>query len=183
MGCDIHLFVEARPVPDEPWVLAPGQLLPCEHCNGSGVDPDSTNCINCDHPFEEHLENTACLFAPMEFKDDPRPCAYCDSGLAVRAVFYQGPRYELFGKLSGVRGDSVEQTQFDRGFPADVCAELRHLTRDDGYHSHGYYTLEELEAFPLNTWEPYPDFMQVIHTMRALKKQEVPSRIVFCYDS
>ena len=187
MGCDIHLFVEVKKTANSSWELAPGQLDDCYECKGSGIDPDTDVCGNCQMPKKDHLKKKKkhmCMFSPKtEYTADTQSCRYCLEGQSVHGGYYGGRDYELFGILSGVRDEPDPQwTQEDRGFPSDVCANLRSLAEDVDLHSHGYYYLEELEARP-GGWENFPEFLKMLEKLKGLSAHHQNVRIVFCYDN
>ena len=182
MGCDIHLYIEVKPTSRSNWRLAPDQLAPCIECNATGIRPESLECVNCKQPEESHLDSK-CLYAPgTKYVNDPEDCYYCHEGAALAAHYGQRD-YDLFGILSGVRGNSLpDWTQEDRGIPEDACPELQRLTQNDDLHSHGHYYLNELEQQP-NGWEEFEDFTQCLKELKKLSKKNHDVRIVFCYDN
>ena len=184
MGCDIHLFVEV--FDGDVWKLAPGQLENCERCNGSGLDPVDFICGNCGGKREEHAgRSKKCLFDSTHFVKKPVPCGYyCQQGKSFTREYYSDRNYDLFGVLSGVRGNSVRKfTIENRGVPFDCDPFVRKYLESVDIHSRGYYSLEELERYD---WEPdeFEGFRETIRRMRSLLKDEIEDvRIVFGYDN
>jgi len=185
MGCDIHFYVEVLS-PKGEWTLAPGQLAPCDHCGGTMLDPDNKYCGNCKKELSEHEPTTGkCWFDFTKLNPVPQPCAYsCGDGTQLNEIFYRGRDYELFGILSGVRGDAVEGfTQENRGMPLDPSPVLARDALSPDYHSHTWYTLKELQAHDWTRYEYMASFRSTINQMQDLAHDHEDVRAVFWYDN
>lgn len=183
MGCDIHFFVEVRK--DGEWTLAPGQLRVCERCEGSGKDPVSSRCANCKKTIDAHMPDTnKCLYNASTLEELPEPCEYhCIDGKSLYPTYYSGRNYDLFGILSGVRGDIDEKfTREDRGWPDDTSYYVSKYGDNQDLHSHGYYTLTELLE---RDWSgvDFRMFKKALTQLAALDKDSDNVRAVFCYDN
>lgn len=64
--------------------------------------------------------------------------------------FYEGRRYELFGKLAGVRGDGPALVE-PRGLPDNMSHELAAWTYEDVDHTPSWLTLAELQSWDFST--------------------------------
>lgn len=149
LGCDIHTYVEV--LKNGQWQLTPDQIGPCDHCGGTGQNPDEFYCRNCHKDEDAHDPKTKkCLFSSGHWEKVGTPCWWhCNGGIGPKEdLWYTGNRnYTLFGVLSDVRGNADPNfTIKDRGLPDDVCAEVAKAAEGADWHSHGYYTLAELEA-------------------------------------
>lgn len=182
MGCDIHFFVEV--FRDGEWELAPGQVKPCARCQGNGLDPEEITCRNCEKYQDAHApEEGKCLFDSTQWDPEYHRCLdHCLHGKQLYPTFYSGRNYELFGILSGVRGDYDESfTIEDRGFPPDVSPLLREYGSSSDLHSHGYYTLAE---FGQRSWKgDLAYFAKTLKEMAKLSSNPEHVRAVFCYDN
>jgi hypothetical protein len=185
MGCDIHTVVEVYDT-QRGWVLAPGQYGPCHECDGTRQDKYSVSCEHCTHRPDEHVpETNKCLFDTGYFKPKYAPCIFCDErGEALHFnEYYQGRNYELFGTIAGVRSGPLEgHTIEDRGTPEDASPEYKKEAVGPDFHSHGYYTLEELQAFPKKAWK-HTSFRETLLRMAALSANPAHVRILFCFDN
>jgi hypothetical protein len=186
MGCDIHFYVEIKNAQGV-WALAPGQLVPCERCGGTQLDPEHKHCGNCKKKLSEHEPDTGkCWFDFTKLDLVPDPCNYeCLGGNQLTDSYYPGGRnYELFGILSGVRTDAVPGfTQENRGMPADPSPELAKASLEPDWHSHTWYTLDELSAHDWDQHEYISEFQAALEKMRKLAEQYEDVRAVFWYDN
>lgn len=181
MGCDIHFFVEV--FDGKKWKLADGQVAPCERCKGTGLDPEYTICANCQREVEEHeLSTKKCLYEPTLLKEEPKRCDFfCYLGYSFQREYYSGRNYELFGILSGVRGDSdPDFTIEDRGVPDDCDPFVAEYMECEDYHSRGFYTLAELQS---RDWPDFEYFQKALARMDQLADDPEHVRAVFCYDN
>lgn len=88
--------------------------------------------------------------------------------------------YRVFGRLAGVRDDSVEPLQQRRGVPPDVSPPVKALVDDwepDG-HSHGWLTLRELREARVDS-EQFASHLAVLETLGP--PDDV--RVVFFFDN
>lgn len=184
MGCDIHFYIEVKK--EDGWKLAPGQLEPCENCNGTQLDPDLKHCGNCGKSLKQHEDGTGkCLFEATTVNPVPSPCSYrCHEGKELKQIFYRGRDYNLFGILSEVRGDGVPDfTKGSCGMPPDPSPELAIFSQSSDWHSHTWYTLAELKKYPWRREEHFY-FVTTIQKMQELANHDDESvRAVFWYDN
>lgn len=188
MGCDIHFFVERKINGQWQRVQEPEQT--CETCAGKGVDEHRPSaCVHCGDEAENHAD-AKCLFEHTTMVLGPRPCWWCNGTKVERPAFYRGRNYSLFARLADVRNSGEEEPLDDaRGFPDDVSDELAAEgdwdkknggpLRATDWHSHSYFTLEELIH---EDWSQWPDFNR---TVKKLKKLGKPSevRAIFFFDN
>lgn len=151
MGCDIHLFVEARQ-PGGPWKLQ-RVTVPCSWCKGTKVNPPTSR-----QPGEQ--------------------CWFCRRHPGLE-VGYDHRNYDVFAILANVRngrafggcatGGGFISIDDPRGFPGDMSDDLKRIVsksdEDDdswerlkseygsgwiGDHSFSHISLAELLAY---NWE------------------------------
>lgn len=186
MGCDIHFYVEIENAKGA-WELAPGQMVPCERCEGTKLDPEYKHCSNCKKGLEEHEPDTGkCWFDFTKLNLVPDPCNYdCLGGDQLTDSFYPGGRnYELFSVLSGVRGEGVPGfTKENCGMPLDPSPELAKAALEPDWHSHTWYTLTELQAHDWTQYEYMASFRSTLNQMQDLAHDHEDVRAVFWYDN
>ena len=165
MGCDIHLFAEARKkknIIDRLMFWKPKQWR--------NIDKWTLNSY-----FNKENDGSEPEFV-----------------IESENRFYSGGRnYNLFCALCGIRryqfdGEMVIISE-PKGFPKDVSKEV--LAESDSYgndgHSHNWNTLAELKAFD---WSSYgetilPFLNEVIPKMEAQNVSPTDIRIVYFFDN
>lgn len=155
MGCDIHLWVEARKSPRHAWHPAFPQAA----------------CPWCSDGRPRHAWHPWCSDGRVTGGADGK-CYWC-GGTKFQST-YDGRNYNLFAMLANVRngtgfagvktGDGYEPIHEQRGYPEDMSKELRkHIDNFDyeenekveprkrlsspGDHSESWATLAELQAY------------------------------------
>lgn len=197
MGCDIHFFVEY--IVNDVWTLAPNQLEACSNCDGTGLDLYEKYCGNCRRGEKEHVEGTRkCLFGPDTLNLVPSPCETShverDTYTVLAEHYYSDRWYALFGWLSEVRGSKCAHTIVDRGIPKDACVEITNGIDNVDGHSHGHYTLKELQQFEWDALAGFNNtdmptlgrdrgFKTTLQDMAKLHPDPACVRAVFCYDN
>lgn len=143
----------------------------------------------CNRDGPDHMPDNGqkCLFGPNTWTPVQAPCSYCVDGQRPRPII-DNRNYDLFGALSGVRGEPIEDwTCHERGLPDDVSHEVLEESTNWGSdaHSHGYYTLGELDELD-------PEVVDALHSelgaaikWLAERAGDDPEgiRIVFWYDN
>lgn len=182
MGCDIHFYVEV--FKEDRWELAPGQLMDCENCMGTKLDPERKHCATCGKQEHEHEEGTGkCWFEAGSLRLVPSPCRWgCLDGQDLDARFYRGRDYDLFGILSDVRG--AADSEFTKAclLPSDLSPEIAHAAKGPDWHSHSSYTLAELQEFPWRE-KDFTSFAETLLKMQELDPNSDNVRAVFWYDN
>lgn len=109
MGCDIHLFVEARKSAEEPWELVAIKSQ-CDWCEGKRVTKGGEQCYGCKGSGERvgFSSRNYDTFAILANVRNGSGVAGCDTG------------------------DGFEPISEPRGLPEDMSAELRAIQADDG---------------------------------------------------
>lgn len=188
MGCDIHFYVEVLGK-DGVWAPPADHIVNCDNCKGTGEDPDESRCANCGNTEESHEKRTKkCFFGPTKMQMVPVPCRWgCLEGKTVADVLYSGRSYQLFGVLSGVRGEPVEDfTDESCSLPDDTSPILRRISGldDDStdYHSHSSFLLTDLLKFD---WEAngLDHFQNTLGEMQKFHKDSDCVRAIFWYDN
>lgn len=128
MGCDIHMWIEARVSENDPWQLAFPEPWTCPWCHGSGISKAN-----------EYRAATDCFL--------------CEGAKVVSR--FNERSYNLFGMLADVRngtgfagvrtGDGYVPISKPRGFPKDMSLGLtQHLASgnsdedNEDFRSMGY---------------------------------------------
>lgn len=108
MGCDIHLFVEARKSAAEPWELV-GIKSQCDWCDGKRVNNSGEQCYGCKGTGERtgFSSRNYDTFAILANVRNGRGFAGCDTG------------------------DGFEPISEPRGLPEDMSAELRGIHAEE----------------------------------------------------
>lgn len=163
MGCDIHLYAEAR-MPAKKTLIERLMFWKKKPLRWTSIE--TSWCLN-DH-------------------DNP----YLD--IHWKQEFYSGGRnYNLFSALAGVRSYEFTQTIYPvsqpKGIPDDCCDLIRNIIfqwRRDG-HSHSYNTLAELKSYDWEQWGNTCDLFlkEVIPKMEAMKLPDDCVRIVYFFDN
>jgi hypothetical protein len=116
MGCDIHIWVEARASENDPWQLAFPESWTCPWCHGTGISKANA------------------------YRKVDADCFLCEGAKVVNQ--FTERNYNLFGMLANVRngtgfagvrtGDGYVPISKPRGFPKDMSLGLtKHLASWD----------------------------------------------------
>jgi hypothetical protein len=175
LGCDIHVYAEVKT--GKKWEVIKGA---CGECRGTGEDRETIpTCSKCKFTEAEHVGGK-CLFDPghaTKFKH--AICWGCEGQKIIPTRFGGGRDYELFGKLSDVRGNGPRIDACGDGVPSDSDPLLVRAADGSDWHTHTHAMLDELLAVD---WSDHADWRR---TLKALKKLGPPdkTRVVWWYDN
>jgi hypothetical protein len=201
MGCDIHLFAEAKNPETGEWEIVPGPVVTCWRCDGTGTFHGEL-CYGCNKAshlwqyIDEHGEEISIEQPNSRFVDEPGK---------AREAWYDERNYYVFACLADVRNHDISFTKDfkgytvspfrryspiidePRGLPEGVTKEAHDYLADDvDIHSVSWIGLEEIFAF---TWPASEDdhdrsayFMEHMKLL-AITAGERPTRIVFGFDN
>jgi hypothetical protein len=148
MGCDIHICVELREHADSPW---------------QEINPEKWHWWS-----QEHGD----VFTDTH--DPPKlPLPEGQTWLDFGNRWYRDRNYTAFGILAGVRSHSVEPILEPRGLPSDVCDSIRAQAWGSDWHSHSYYTVEDLLAFDWHEEHQHEGYVDISRYLE-FKKGELP---------
>lgn len=187
MGADIHTYVE-RLDDDDNWVPVYTKLRKCSECDGT--TRINARCENCKATPQDHDEVTKrCFTGPLTFVHGDDPCRYCAESWAPPGMeedwqdsFYGDRNYELFGILADVRGSPDPKfTQAERGVPDDASENYQRAADCVDWHSHTWYTLEELDKYPFQ--KKFHNFQRGMERMRAIEPDPTRIRMLMFFDN
>lgn len=145
MGCDIHLFVEARKSATEPWELVAIKSR-CDWCNGKKVRKDGEVCYGCKGfgeriGFSSRNYNTFAILANVR---NGRGFAGCDTGDGFEPISEpRGLPEDMSSELRAIQASEDSDANYDACRRAWGCGWL-------GDHSFSHLLLSELVSFNWN---------------------------------
>jgi hypothetical protein len=175
VGCDVHVYCEIKK--DDKWETVQGA---CEECGGSGEDEDTIpTCSKCGLTEGLHVDGK-CLFDPgnaVHYKK--APCWRCSGDKIVPVCYGASRDYELFGKLSDVRGNGPKLEICVDGMPEDSGPLLVKASTCVDWHSHTHAMLDDLLKVD---WDGHGDWRKTLRMMKKLGPPE-KTRVVWWYDN